>query len=356
MKRALLILTAALLVAGFTGRTYSQTGFNTLIEACTGTWCQWCPCGHQIIHDILQNRPNVLVLEYHGPPNTGSDPFSFFNGNSIISIIGFSSYPTGVIGRRTGIISRSAWNNQVIIQSNGVQPGVSYGLTKTWNSGTRQVNMTAVITALQNLTGNYYVNFVIIESNIVYPQTGNGSCPGGSNYVHHHVVRDMVNGPLGEIVNSGGVWNQGQQYTKNFSATLPAGWVAENCDFAIFVYDSRGTISLDSYVQQTIKGSVTSPLGVENRNEAPVSYSLSQNYPNPFNPTTNITFSLPKDGNMSLKIYDVVGNEVAVYWDGFMKAGIYNAEFDGSKLSSGVYFYRLTAGNFIETKKMILSK
>jgi hypothetical protein len=65
---------------------------------------------------------------------------------------------------------------------------------------------------------------------------------------------------------------------------------------------------------------------------------------------------MPKNGNVSLKIYDVLGNEVMVCYNGFIKAGVYNVEVNGSNLTSGIYFYKLTAGSFNETRKMMLIK
>jgi hypothetical protein len=88
----------------------------------------------------------------------------------------------------------------------------------------------------------------------------------------------------------------------------------------------------------------------------PAVYELEQNYPNPFNPTTNIKFAIPKDGSVSLKIYDAVGRLVGTYLDGFIKAGYYNAEVEASNFASGVYFYTLYAKDFVQTKKMILVK
>jgi hypothetical protein len=90
--------------------------------------------------------------------------------------------------------------------------------------------------------------------------------------------------------------------------------------------------------------------------EVPNDYSLSQNYPNPFNPTTNIKFALPKNGIVSVKIYDILGNLVNTIYDGYKAAGYYNASFDGSNLSSGIYFYKISSGNFSDTKKMVLIK
>lgn len=85
-------------------------------------------------------------------------------------------------------------------------------------------------------------------------------------------------------------------------------------------------------------------------------YSLSQNYPNPFNPTTNINFAIPQNGFVSLKVYDISGKEVMTLVNKNMNVGSYSVEFNGSYLSSGVYFYRLESGNFVETKKMMLVK
>lgn len=88
----------------------------------------------------------------------------------------------------------------------------------------------------------------------------------------------------------------------------------------------------------------------------PAHFVLDQNFPNPFNPTTKITWQSPVSAHQTLKVYDMLGNEVATLVDEFRNAGIYEVDFDASKLSSGVYFYQLKAGDFLQTKKMILIK
>jgi len=85
-------------------------------------------------------------------------------------------------------------------------------------------------------------------------------------------------------------------------------------------------------------------------------YSLSQNYPNPFNPTTKINFAIPQNGFVSLKVYDISGKEVMTLVNKNMTVGSYAVDFNGAFLSSGVYFYRLETGSFVETKKMMLVK
>jgi len=88
----------------------------------------------------------------------------------------------------------------------------------------------------------------------------------------------------------------------------------------------------------------------------PEGYSLSQNYPNPFNPTTKISYGIPKEGFVTLKIYDILGKEVMTLVNGNMQAGYYDAEFSGNNLASGLYFYKLESGSFKETKRMLLIK
>ncbi len=93
-----------------------------------------------------------------------------------------------------------------------------------------------------------------------------------------------------------------------------------------------------------------------NASEIPNDYVLHQNYPNPFNPVTKISFDLPKSGFVSLKIYNILGNEVATLVNDYKNAGKYIIEFNASDLSSGIYYYRLETENFVDVKKMVLIK
>ena len=88
----------------------------------------------------------------------------------------------------------------------------------------------------------------------------------------------------------------------------------------------------------------------------PAVFSLSQNYPNPFNPTTTLKYQLPASSKVTLKVYDVLGNEVATLLNEEKEAGTYEVMFEASNYSSGIYFYRLQAGSFVETKKMVLMR
>ena len=96
--------------------------------------------------------------------------------------------------------------------------------------------------------------------------------------------------------------------------------------------------------------------GVEDNNGSVDEYVLYQNYPNPLNPTTIISWQSPVSSHQTLKIYDILGNEVTTLVDEYKSAGSYEVEFEALGLTSGIYFYKLQAGSFIETKKMILLK
>lgn len=336
---------------------------RVLLEYCTGTWCGWCPCGHQAIENqIIPAYPNTIFIAYHGGA-TSSDPWKDFEGNSVRSLLGFNAYPTGIIDRgntpSNPYVTYDMWMGKVQDRYTAA-PNSRVNLafvTKSYNTSTRELTATINATAQQNLTGQYKVQFVLIENNVVYQQNHYSQCGATgyiTDYVHKHIARSMINGPSGENLNTG-VWNQNQMISKSFTKVLDASWVANNCDVIAFVYRDSSTLAYAS-VEQAMEVSVTQPLGITYQNNVPASYSLAQNYPNPFNPVTNIIFDIPKAGNVSLKIYDVMGKEIARFVDGFMEAGTYKATLDAAEWSSGIYFYTLSAGDFLETKKMVLTK
>jgi hypothetical protein len=112
----------------------------------------------------------------------------------------------------------------------------------------------------------------------------------------------------------------------------------------------------DGYVIHTGL-SIVYPTGIGNsNNRIPETYRLEQNYPNPFNPVTNISFAIPKAGNVKLVVYDILGREVATLLNDFKQAGSYTIPFNASEFASGVYVYRMESGGFVDVKKMTLVK
>jgi hypothetical protein len=127
-----------------------------------------------------------------------------------------------------------------------------------------------------------------------------------------------------------------------------------------FDLDGKTDIALTSssdslYVLYNLGGGT---VGIRDKEikEVPTSFSLEQNFPNPFNPTTTIQYSIPFSEKVSLKIFNLLGEEVKTLTDEFQEAGKYSVQFNANNLTSGIYFYRLQAGSFVQTKKMILIK
>jgi hypothetical protein len=121
-----------------------------------------------------------------------------------------------------------------------------------------------------------------------------------------------------------------------------------------------GTASTSKYIYLqlvVIKGSTTGGTGVvQIGNEIPSKFELNQNYPNPFNPTTQISYNVPKESFVSLKVFNLMGQEVATLVSGNQTAGKYTVPFDASHVSSGIYMYRLQAGSSVEVKRMTFVK
>jgi len=171
-------------------------------------------------------------------------------------------------------------------------------------------------------------------------------------YVSSISFKDSLNGTAvgetGLLLNTtdgGDTWNQ------QFSPTLT--------DFSDIEYSENNCgviIGEDGVILGTKKG--IQIVGVDDKQEnlLPTTSYLYQNYPNPFNPSTKISWQAPVGSWQTLKIYDILGNQVATIVDEFKPAGKYETEFNAASLPSGVYFYQLKAGEFISTKKMIIMK
>jgi hypothetical protein len=358
MNRKVIFL--ALLLFAFCSRGYSEPR-RVLIEYCTGTWCGWCPCGHQVIEDqVLPQYPNTVCIAYHGALN---DPWREFEGAETRNLLGFTAYPTAVVDRTNDpnnpVSSYQTWFGKVQSRySTSANTRIDLAMTyKAYNPSSRELVFTLSATALENLTGQFKVQFVLIENNVVYPQffgSGCGTYGYHNDYVHKHIARSVLNGNTGENLNVT-PWAVNQVLSRSFSKILDTAWVPENLELIAIVFKDSSSLFYAN-VEQAIKIPVTQPLGVINQNTIPEKYLLSQNYPNPFNPTTNVKFALPEPGNVSLKVYDITGREVMDFINGYFEAGTYNAEINMSELTSGVYFYTISAGSFTETKKMMLVK
>jgi photosystem II stability/assembly factor-like uncharacterized protein len=192
-------------------------------------------------------------------------------------------------------------------------------------------------------TTNGGVNWVLLDTNAF-----------SGNYVRNYFFLNkdtgwVTTGPLKSIfrTNDGGN-NWSLQYTaqsniigKIYFVNSLTGWVQIN----------------NTTILKTTTGGVTAISNVST--EIPDKFSLHQNYPNPFNPNTSIKFEIPssvRGEKVKLSVYDIAGKEVGVFVNSELQSGVYEYNFDGSRLGSGVYFYKLQSGDFIQTRRMVLVK
>ncbi|MBI2428278.1 MAG: T9SS type A sorting domain-containing protein [Ignavibacteriales bacterium] len=123
---------------------------------------------------------------------------------------------------------------------------------------------------------------------------------------------------------------------------------------SVKVISSREDVTAANRPKLILKYSIVNRVG--NNPVQPIEFALHQNYPNPFNPATTIRYSIPVSGHVSLKVFDVLGNEIATLVNSVKSAGTFRQEWNASGVPSGLYFYRLQAGNLVSTKKMLLVK
>jgi hypothetical protein len=212
-------------------------------------------------------------------------------------------------------------------------------------SGSRNTNqffLNAEVTRTGSVADNdLVIHFVVVED--LYYAGNNGISD------HKHVMRKMFPTPNGQT------FSINLNETKDVEQTIDIDppWDADSLNVVVFVQSSG---SKTVYQSETINYNDLTTTGVGNENSLPKEFSLQQNYPNPFNPSTSIKFTIPESGFTTLKVYNILGNEVTTLISEELTQGSFSVKFDASELPSGVYLYTLTSNNFNETKKMLLLK
>lgn len=156
-------------------------------------------------------------------------------------------------------------------------------------------------------------------------------------------------------------WVCGCEGAINGTTNSGSNWLLQSFATTTYLYSisfpsaSTGwAVGAGGRILKTTSGGVTAIQPISN--EIPEKFSLSQNYPNPFNPTTKIMFAIPNNSFVRLNVYDAIGRKIEILVNEHMDAGIYEAVWDGGNYSSGIYYYKFTAGEYSEARKMVLIK
>ncbi len=217
--------------------------------------------------------------------------------------------------------------------------------------------------------GQYTINSIAVKGNDIYCGTIiNGifkSTDNGDNWtlVHSRTAscKSLFVTADGTILAGFNGFQAGIVYSQDNGAT----WIPLNTGFQTpfnintIAQNSQGIFFTGGMTNGKLYRSTQTLTSVEDGEITPINFILHQNYPNPFNPSTKISWQVPVGSHQTLKVYDILGNEVATLVDEYRDAGSYEVEFNlkqTSSLSSGVYFYKLQAGDYVQIKKMMLMK
>lgn len=336
------------------GNIYASEYYGSVVTKIT-------PAGETSIFVNGLNSPNGLVMSYNGNlyiPNAA--------GNEV--------YEVTPQGEKSVYVNISKPGMVLILQDSTMlvgsyTTGIIHHVDKdtnitVWHSG---APLNGPIGLLQDNNGTIYVgNFTDgkvfrVTENKEFVQIGD--LPGwlgfmalvGDNiyatcYNRHRIVKIPIDGSGQSYFAGSGARGKtdGDLMTAQF--TTPNGIVASVTGDTLFIseYDTRAL--------RMITGMLSITDVSEEESYQPDSYNLNQNYPNPFNPTTQISFDIPETTNITLKVFDVLGREVATLFQGEKTAGRHSVNFSAAGFSSGIYLYQLKADDFISTKKMILLK
>ncbi|MGD0342800.1 MAG: T9SS type A sorting domain-containing protein [Bacteroidales bacterium] len=237
----------------------------------------------------------------------------------------------------------------------------SGGVFRSTDNG---ANWTAMSTGLTAIS----VSSLVVSGTNIFAGTDNGvflSTNDGTSWTSTGIKNRFVTA----LNASGTNLFAANNYRVFLSTDNGTNWTEVDTGFQVNVVSSTGHISVFSFAANgknlfagTNGGIWKRPLsemvtGVEdNHKQMPTRFTLDQNYPNPFNPTTSISFILPTRSFVSLKVFDLLGREVATIVSEEMSAGSHTKQWNAENYTSGVYFYRLQAGTYTETKKLVLLK
>lgn len=224
-----------------------------------------------------------------------------------------------------------------------VQPqgsGSTRYMFQSWSNNGDSVQNVTITPAISQYTVNYKVQYKLVTS--LTPSGIPATITGGNIFYDSAAVANLSIAPLQVQFNNMTYYFQRWQGSGigSYTGTQP-----------------NVQIPMNGVIVETAVWDTIPPIGIKGiSTEVPKTYSLDQNYPNPFNPATKIKFALPNSGFVSLKVYDILGNEVYTLDQSYRKAGYYEASFDASNLASGVYFYKLVTEGYTATRKMLLIK
>ncbi len=340
----------------------STNNGSTWTHASNGMTLHW-------IRDLITVRGVVFAAGDRGvfrSTNNGSTWIAVNEGLTDTATIALATNGTKLFASTARTTFRRPLSDLGVPANILVNPGFEQGTTpwQFYSNGSATFSTVAVPGASGTKSGRISINTqgtnvqlyqagLVLEPRTTYRFSFRAYSNSGHNlsvYLHKHTPPYTAYGLSGKVFNITTAW---QQFSVDF---VTSGFTNPVTDgrlrFWLAPYDAAGDkFSIDDAVLQKLIIAKGNPAP-----ETPASFALYQNYPNPFNPKTIIHYRQPTDNRVTLRVYDILGQEIATLVDEIQEAGYKSVEFDASGLSSGVYFYRLHAGEFNAVKKMIVTK
>lgn len=338
-------ITVLILFAIAAFQLFPQEQKNVLVEVFTNSHCPLCPNAHNTFNSFLNLNPtanNVDYIFYHMVYPYPDDALylqSAFDSDARDDY--YNIIPSTPRGFFDGVLQGtvSYWIDSLNVLTQNESPLI---INLSGSKSENLFSINAELTRTGNIIDNdLMMHFVVVED-LFYQ--------GRNSISHHkHVMRKMLPNPSGYPFSI----NLNETLNLNQQINLDPIWDADSLSFVVFVQSDS---SKKIYQSGTIAYNDLIPTEEINDVGPPAEFSLYQNYPNPFNPNTSIGFKLSKEEFTILKVYNVLGHEVATLISANLPKGKYSINFDAAGLSSGIYFYTLQSGKNRLTKKMILLK
>jgi len=330
--------------------TWTTPKQNILLEIGTGGWCPYCHGAAMAADDFIDEGYNVAVIENHN-----GDPYATDTSNGRNSYYGISGYPTGVFDGLLSYVGGSSTTSvfpsylPLYQQRAPIKTPVSLSIYGTNDelayTTTIQINKRANL-AYPNLVAH----LAITESHIAYNWQGQTEF----NFVNRLMVPDMNGTTVNLQTAPLGVLNVPLNF--NIGST----WNMFNCELVVWVQNLDTKEVLQTY-KVALLDLPSSPVSNNDPNAPALQNALLGNYPNPFNPSTTISFAVKDFTPVSIDIYNHKGQKVKSLLNDSKAAGTYNVTWNGTddnnrSVASGLYYFKMNAGKYSSTKKMILMK
>lgn len=377
--QALTVYNGNLIVGG----SFSSAGGLAVLNIAQYDGSTWSDVGggpDNIVSALTVYNGDLIVGGYFTTvEGVGANYIAKYNGTN-----GWQPLGSGTGGGQGQVMALTTWNGNLIAGGFFTTAGgTTVNHIAQWN-GTSWSALGSGTNSIVYALGNYANNLVAgglfssaggVSANCVASWNGStwsalgGGCGGGyypyvfafANYGTDLYIGGLYTTAAGQTVNGISRWDGSVYHAMGNPPGFSSGGSNVYGAFALTVYNgglvAGGIFSTAGGIGAGNVAMWDGLTAVKNVNgKVPYNFKLDQNYPNPFNPSTKIGFALPKAGNVELKVYDILGKEVATLVNDFRQAGSYEITFDASKLTSGLYFYKLTTGSFSSVRKMMLVK